>query len=993
MPPQPSGDFEAKPRWLATLHCRIPAILLVCVVVSIYNVQWQNCSIVGQSLAAEPALPPAPEAPAKLPKHFHARLLVYLDKALREQPVKTAADWQLRRQQILSGMQQAMGPLPDRSKLPAPTVRKLDEQNELRFKRQSILVRIDEHDQVPAYLYLPKNRPDGQRLPAIIALHQTIRHGKKEVDGQGTPDQAYARELANRGYVVLAPDYPSFGDYQCDFTDKRFVSGTIRGIYNHMRCVDLLVSMPEVDPQRIGAIGHSLGGHNAMFLAAFDQRIAATVSSCGWTPFHDYYYGKLDGWTPIRYMPRIRTEYGMSADRLPFDFYEVVAAFAPRAFLSVSPLHDVNFDVAGVKKGILAAKAVYRLLGAEDALQVRCPDCGHAFPDAERQAAYTFLDRHLNHKSAPDRTAVADELKKLTALEPPEALKSFSTIPGLQIELLAAEPLLRSPVAMDYDADGRLYVVEMCDYSEQRDERLGSVRRLEDTNGDGRFDRAVVVADRLSWPTAVLAYDGGVFVGAAPDLLYLKDHNGDGRADEKRVVFTGFGRQNVQGLLNSFRWGLDNRIYVATSSNGGLVSRPDAPQIPPVSIQGRNLSFDPRTLDIRLESSSAQHGLSQDDWGRWFLCSNSDHLSMVMYEDRYAASHETLLPPARNSITADGPQAEIFRTSPVEPWRIVRTRLRMQGLARGPIEKGGLASGYFSGATGVTAYRGDALPAEMRQQVFVADPCSNLVHRKSLTPDGVGLVGRRIDERREFVSSSDTWFRPVQMANAPDGSLQILDMYREVIEHPHSLPPEIKPHIDLTNGRDCGRLYRMVPTGFKQPTRSPARLSGATVEQLVATLEHRNGWHRDTASRLIFERQDMAAVSLLEKLSNDSKLPEGRMQAMYALAGLNRLTEATLRERLQDDHPRVRDHAVRLAEHFKDSPETLAHLLKMSADTDARVRYQLGFTLGIFPASPSKQQALVRLAQTCGDDPYAQASILSAVQGDGAQVMQQLLAD
>lgn len=322
------------------------------------------------------------------------RLLVYRDATGQERPVRTAGDWQQRRQQILAAMQRAMGELPSRERLPPLDVQVIEQRLEDTFTRITLTIDSGMNDRIPAFLYLPRNRSE-TRHAAVLALHQTAKIGKREVDAQGTPDQGYGRELAQRGYVVLAPDYPSFGDYSCDFTDPRFASGSIKGVFNHMRCIDLLESRPEVDAKRIGVIGHSLGGHNAMFVAAFDERPRAVVSSCGWTPFHDYYQGDLKGWASPTYMPRLRSEYALDADRVPFDFYELVAAFAPRPFLSISPLKDNNFDVRGVRKAIPVAGEVYRLLGAEGALEVRYPDCAHGFPDDERQAAYQFLDKRL----------------------------------------------------------------------------------------------------------------------------------------------------------------------------------------------------------------------------------------------------------------------------------------------------------------------------------------------------------------------------------------------------------------------------------------------------------------------------------------------------------------------------------------------------------------------------------------------------------------------
>jgi len=833
-------------------------------------------------LAASP-LVSADEKPAGPSYDDHARLMIYRDADGKEHPVRTKEDWLKRRRHIIEGMERAMGPLPDRSRPPPLDVRIVEKVDGPGYTRQTISYVADDGDRVPAYLYLPANRPQDERRPAMLALHPTGPAGKGIVDDQGPrPNRGYAKELAQRGYVVLAPDYPSFGDYKYDFDTDRYASGTMKGIVNHLRAVDLLQSREEVDPERIGVMGHSLGGHNSMFAAVFDERLKVVISSCGWTPFHDYYAGKIAGWTGPVYMPRLKEVYNLDPDKVPFDFYEVVAALAPRAFFSVSPERDSNFAVAGVRKAEPIAREVFRLLGAPDNLQVRYPNCEHDFPDEMRRAAYAFADKVFKYHPAGDED-FSDELPRIPPHAPADALATFKTLPGFRLEQAAAEPLVHSPVALSFDENGQMYVVEMIDYSEQDKEFLGTVRLLEDTDQDGRFDKSTVFADKLSWPTAITCYDGGVFVGAAPDIFYLKDTDGDGKADVRKVVFTGFGRSNVQGLFNSFHWGMDNRIHGATSSSGAKVVRPDTPDDKPVVLSGRDFSFDPRTLDLTPTSGGAQHGMSFDDWGRKFLSSNSDHIQLVMYEDRYLARNPYLAAPGpRVSIAADGPQAEVFRISPVEPWRIVRTRLRVSGAVPGPVEGGGRAAGYFTGATGVTIYRGDAWPASYRGQAFVGDVGSNIVHRKVLEPDGVGLIARRADEKKEFVASTDIWFRPAQFANAPDGNLYIIDVYREVIEHPASLPPVIKRHLDLTSGRDRGRIYRIVAEGFQQ--KKLPRLASASTADLVATLGHRNGWHRDTAARLLYERQDREAIAPLNKIAASCPLPEGRMHALYVLA-------------------------------------------------------------------------------------------------------------
>jgi putative membrane-bound dehydrogenase-like protein len=937
----------------------------------------------------------AADEPVSVPTYpDHSRLLVYRDAGGKENTVTTAGDWLKRRAHILAGMQQAMGPLHDRSKFPPldVEVRDGDSVKGDGYTRQTISFVAEAGDRVPAYLYLPAGRPLDERRPAMLALHPTGAPGKGIVDGAGPrTNRAYAKELAQRGYVVLAPDYPSFGDYKYDFQDRRYVSGTMKGIVNHLRAVDLLQSRPEVDPERIGVIGHSLGGHNAMFAAVFDERLKVIVSSCGWTPFHDYYGGKIAGWTSDRYMPRLKSVYDLDPDKVPFDFYEVVAALAPRAFFSVSPLRDSNFDVGGVRKAEAQARPVFELLGASGNLQLRYPDCEHDFPDEMRAAAYDFIDAALKHKRA-DKTDFADELPRIPPHEPAAALTTFQTIPGFQVEQVAAEPLVHSPVAVAFDENSRMYVVEMIDYSEQDKEFLGSVRLLEDTDGDGRFDKSTLFADKLSWPTAIACYDGGVFVGAAPDVIYLKDTDGDGSADVRRTVFTGFGRSNVQGLFNSFQWGLDNRIHGATSSSGAQVRRADDPHDKPLPLSGRDFAFDPRTLEIQAVSGGAQHGMSFDDWGRKFVSSNSDHIQLVMYEDRYIARNRRLAAPAaRTTIAADGPQAEVFRISPVEPWRIVRTRLRVAGKERGPVEGGGRAAGYFTGATGVTIYRGSAWPAEYRGQAFIGDVGSNIVHRKRLEPDGVGLIARRADDNREFLASTDIWFRPAQFANAPDGNLYVIDVYREVIEHPASLPPVIKQHLDLTSGRDRGRIYRVISDGFQQ--QPLARLGKTSTAELAATLDHRNGWHRDTAARLLFERADKSAVGPLTKLAAEAQLPEGRMHALYALSGIGALSPEILLPRLNDESPRVREHAIRLAEDFvADSAAIRQRFAALAADDDPRVRYQLAFSLGYVP-QPTRTGALSRLLRRDAQDRWIRLAALSSLNEGAAAVLEDLTAD
>jgi fermentation-respiration switch protein FrsA (DUF1100 family) len=324
----------------------------------------------------------------------HTRLLVYRDAEGREHTIRKAEDWPRRRAHILAAMQQVMGPLPDDSRKVPLDVRVSEETRSGTYVRKKLTFAVEKGDRLSAYLFLP--RSTGKR-PAVLCLHPTSKGlGKGIPAGLGDkPDRHYAVHLAERGYVTLAPDYVNSGDYRFDPYKHGYASATMKGIWNHMRAVDLLASLPEVDAERIGVIGHSLGGHNAMFVAAFDTRLRCVVSSCGFCSFPTYYKGNLAGWSHDGYMPRLRTVYGLKPEKVPFDFPEVVAALAPRAFLASAPLKDHNFDVQGVRDCIAAARPVYELLGAGEKLSANYPNCAHDFPPQARKVAYEWLDRWL----------------------------------------------------------------------------------------------------------------------------------------------------------------------------------------------------------------------------------------------------------------------------------------------------------------------------------------------------------------------------------------------------------------------------------------------------------------------------------------------------------------------------------------------------------------------------------------------------------------------
>jgi pimeloyl-ACP methyl ester carboxylesterase len=337
----------------------------------------------------------APVAPARAwfqPDKQH--VLLQRDTRGRETPIRTRADWERRRDEIRAAMILVMGAPPAGKAKRTGAFEIVTEERLPQFTRKRINFGSPDGDAVPAWLFVPHQLAG--KAPAMLCFHQTTPSGKGEPAGRsGSPDLHYARELAERGFVTLAPDYPIFGDYRVDAYALGYASTTMKGVVNHRAAVDVLAGLPEVDARRIGVIGHSLGGHNALFLAAFDPRVKAVVTSCGFNSFFKYQGGDLTGWSHAGYMPRIASEYGCDPRRMPFDFTEVLAAVAPRPVFISAPQHDDNFELSGVQDCVIAARPVYELYRATDALVLETPEGGHDFPQATRVRAYDWLERAL----------------------------------------------------------------------------------------------------------------------------------------------------------------------------------------------------------------------------------------------------------------------------------------------------------------------------------------------------------------------------------------------------------------------------------------------------------------------------------------------------------------------------------------------------------------------------------------------------------------------
>jgi putative membrane-bound dehydrogenase-like protein len=595
----------------------------------------------------------------------------------------------------------------------------------------------------------------------------------------------------------------------------------------------------------------------------------------------------------------------------------------------------------------------------------------------------------------------AKDLPRYPAVEPKDAIATWKIKKGFKIEYDAHEPQVRDPIAITFDENGRMFVCEMIDYSEERDHtpHWGRISVLEDKDGDGFYETSKVFADDLAWPTGLVWANGGLYVGATPDIWRFEDRDGDGKAEIREKVFTGFGtglqRLNVQALMNSFHWGQDNRIHIQVGpGNRGKITSLKRPELTEVEMAGRDFWFDPKTYEFGFEAGGAQYGMSFDNYGRKFGCSNSDHLQFWVYDDRYSGRNPFYhLPGTRTSIAADGGAAEVFRISPDEPWRILRTRWRISGVVKGVVEGGGRVSGYFTGASGTMIFRGDAYGPDFVNNSFSGDAGGQLVHRKKLYADGASLIGRRPDDEQgfEFAASTDTWCRVVNFANGPDGCLHVCDMYREVIEHPWSLPEEIKKHLDLNSGNDRGRVYRIVPTDPAFKRRSSVALGKASTAELVATLEHANGWHRDTASRLLWERQDKSAVPLLAKLIRESKSPLAKHHALGVLDGFGALDEDSVVVALGDRDAHVRERAIVLAEKLIEGGSAraglIAKLAALADDPEPRVRLQLAFTsetvLAGKAAADAKPLAVAcaKLAARDYEETWVSAALLSGAPG------------
>ncbi len=541
------------------------------------------------------------------------------------------------------------------------------------------------------------------------------------------------------------------------------------------------------------------------------------------------------------------------------------------------------------------------------------------------------------------------------------AAESFRVPEGLAVDLVAGDALVQSPVAIDFGPDGRLWVVEMFDYPSGA-EGGGRLKVLEDTDGDGRYDTATVVARGLPFPTGLMVWRDGVLVCSAPDVLWFPGvAKGPPPASATpQVLLSGFATHNFQARVNGLRWGLDGWVHGAGGLFGGRIvsSRTGAT----VDANGRDFRWHPDTGAFEAESGVSQQGRVRDDFGEWFGNDNST----LLYHFPLAARYSRRNPGAPAPPTRVGVNRDDGRVFPIS-----RTLERFNDPA---------SANQLTSACGPEIYRDTALGAAYAGNAFVCEPVHNLVRRAVLASDGATFAARRApsDAKSEFLSSTDNWFRPVEVRTGPDGALWVVDMYRFVVEHPRWIPPERLAELDVRAGANRGRIFRVHPAAERRP--APWRLDGLDALGLAGRMASGNGVVRDLAHRMLLERREAATavpvLAELRRVANESG-PAQRAQALATLRDLGAPDDAAVLSACASPEPRLRRFAASLFERHGDGTAAPAALLALASDPDAGVRFQVALTLGAYSQTDAAS-ALARVAAFPGADAWTRHAVLSS---------------
>lgn len=573
-----------------------------------------------------------------------------------------------------------------------------------------------------------------------------------------------------------------------------------------------------------------------------------------------------------------------------------------------------------------------------------------------------------------------------------EALNSFQLHEDFEIEIFAAEPHVMDPVSMVFDALGNIYVVEMPDYpyKPEPDQGQGKIKMLWDRDGDGVIDEATVFAENIPDATNVHPWKDGLLVTAAPHIWYFKDTDGDGVADSKEALFSGFFENNSEAQITNLRFGVDNWFYAANNGQHGEVTFSEKPEETPLPMRGSDFRFRLDRGEFERTTGPAQYGQTLDDWGNRFFTQNTIHIHQVVIPRRYVHRHAHLPSTVSISNISDH-ELEMFQETPPPYWRAERTRRRNETYQEQNLDRVEHAEDHFTGASGGTIYLGDAFPEDFYGNIFTGEVAGNLVHRDVLTPhpENPTFIASRAPEEadKEFLSSTDPWFRPSEFTVGPDGYLYVVDMYRQHIETPVSIPDDLKEEMDFDYGKEHGRIYRIKPKQDNTRTLNDTDIRSKTVTEWVELLTHPNHWWRNHAQRLLLEEQEKTVIPQVQALLEENEDPRTRLHALYVLEGMEALDAQIVRRAIKDAHPSVREHGIRLAEKF---PENLPQIVEAIDDTNPKVAFQATLSLGEFSGA-EVVKALAKVAARQGGNNWFRTAVLSSEAGSSMELLEQLV--
>ncbi|HEY8688714.1 MAG TPA: PVC-type heme-binding CxxCH protein [Chitinophagaceae bacterium] len=577
-------------------------------------------------------------------------------------------------------------------------------------------------------------------------------------------------------------------------------------------------------------------------------------------------------------------------------------------------------------------------------------------------------------------------------LSPEESIKTFHFAEDFKAEIFATEPYVIDPVSMEFDEQGNAYVVGMLDaYKPDSVKGKGCIVMLKDRDGDGRADTSIVFVDSLREASSILPWDGGLLVAAAPNITFYKDTNGDGHADLKEVLFTGFFKKNEEAQITNLHFGVDNWIYANNNGQAGEVSFTRVPGAPKLNMQGSDFRFRLDRNQFELTTGRGQFGLAMDDWGHRFFTQNTLHIQQVVIPGHYLQRNPFLPESMKSSIVDINDHGLLmYQLTPAPYWRAERTRRRNKVFQENHSKQVEYEKDHFTAADGGTFYGGDALPKEYYGNIFTGDVSGNLVHRDILSQSDTApyFIAKRAEQEKdkEFMATTDTWVRPTSFTVGPDGDLYMIDMYRQHIETPMSIPDDLQKSMDFNAGNKYGRIYRIVPKNAGMYKKVSPDLRNAKSMDLVALLSHQNQWWRLQAQRLLLERQDKSVIPSVKTLFNQSEDARFRLHALYVLEGMNALDAEIVKKAMKDSSPGVRENAAILSERF---PACLSQLEEMINDSSIRVAFQAALSLGEFK-DKTVVPAMAKVIEQQGQSAWFGTAVLSSEAGSSIDLLKEL---